>query len=311
MRESRNNPRGLQVPAIVIDSAGSVTNSPQQTITGTYAPQPLGYGRKSFVRIIDGADGAIYVLGDTNPDTSNRWSITVTLGGMTSNSTPGSGFRPGSQGVHSIVAQATDLDGNRIEASAPVLYTLDTVPPVLTFAPLAAGVKTPAISVSGTINAAKAQFPVSIFDGAAPLGQAHAASSGAWSANVTLTAGEGAHTLYASARDAAGNVGESPRVIVLLNTSPPKLTIASATPTSSPGIFLLSGAIDVADISWPISILDGPTQIATVSKENIHDTGAWTELVTLGAGAHSITAKATNAAGAGISAGISVQGAAR
>lgn len=289
-----------------INSADSVTNSPQQTISGTYLPQIFA-GKYSFVRILDTAGGAVYSLGDLNPDKSGHWSVDVTLGGMTLAPKPGEGFVPGVEGVHSIVAAAIDPSGNILGRSAPVLYTLVRIPPVLTFSPVAAETNNPTISVSGTINVVALRLPISIFDNGRSLKQVSAASNGRWSASITLS-GDGAHSLSAAATDVAGNRGESPTVVTVLNTTRPTLAITGAGLTA-PGVFLLSGTIDVIDISRPVEIFDGARHIATVLTENVTNDGAWIVSVVLGPGAHSLTARAKNAAGTGISASVSMQGA--
>jgi hypothetical protein len=296
------------MPAILINGHGDVSNSAQRTISGAYLAQTFG-GRLSYVRIQDGVGGGVfYYLGYANPDASGQWSVTVTLGGMTLNSAPGSGFQPGAEGQHTIVAQALDPSGNLLVSSAPVVYKLQRKGP-MTFAAIPDGTKTATIPVSGTIDLADAALPISIVDGARPLAQLHAATGGQWSANVTLT-GVGAHTLYAAATDAVGNRGESQNVVTQFNTVPPQPTLASAAPTTPAGVFLLSGGVDPLDAARPVTIFDGNAQIAQVPPLNVGDNGAWTVAVVLAPGAHTLSAKATNAAGTGTSAPIAVQAAA-
>ena len=172
---------------------------------------------------------------------------------------------------------------------------------------MAAETNNPTISVSGTINVVALRLPISIFDNGISLKQVSAASNGRWSASITLS-GDGAHSLSAAATDVAGNRGESPTVVTVLNTTRPTLAITGAArePTA-PGVIVLSGTIDVIDISRPVEIFDGARHIATVEK--VTNDGAWIVYVVLGPGAHSLTARAKNAAGTGISASVSMQGA--
>ena len=224
---------------------------------------------------------------------------------MTLNPTPGAGYIPGREGVHRVVAQALDPSYKMLGSSAPVFYTLLRIPPVLTFSPLAAGINNPAISVSGTINAAAFQLPVSILDNGIALKQVSAASDGRWNASLTLS-GYGTHTLSAAATDAAGNRGESPKVVTVLSGTAPVLSIISAT-VATGNAFLVQGRIDALDNSRQITIFDGATEIATVLPQNVH-TDLWLVYVLLGPGQHSLTARATNAAGTGVSAPIAVTG---
>jgi hypothetical protein len=285
----------------VITSAGDLSNSPQRDVSGTYIPVPLSATNTySYIRLLDGNDGGFYFIGNAYPDkTTGHWSIGVTLGGFN-----GSPNNPGAEGEHAIIAVAMGDGFSELGRSAPVVYTLLRNPPVLTFAPVAALIGNPALSVSGTISAT---LPVSIYDGGVPLAQVSAAPDGKWSAHITLS-GAGAHTLTAAATDAAGNRGASPAVVTTLNLAAPTLTLTGVSSTSAQGIFELRGSIDAADIARPITIYDGAILRVTVPATNIHPDGSWTVAVQLAAGAHSLTAKATNGAGTGTSAALVAQG---
>ena len=116
-------------------------------------------------------------------------------------------------GAHSLTATATDAAGNESVASAALDLTIDTAAPAAPSTPdLDAGSDsgtsatdnltsdtTP--TVSGT---AVAGSTVTLKEGATILGTAVADGGGAWTITSTPL-GDGAHSLTATATDAAGN----------------------------------------------------------------------------------------------------------
>ena len=125
----------------------------------------------SKVELFDGVEP----LGDTTADGSGNWSIeTVTL----------------SDGIHSLVAQAIDVAGNRSADSLPISVTIDTtapgVPATLDLDPASdsggdnadhiTNDDTPAIK--GTADAGAT---VTLHEGATSLGTQVADGSGDWS----------------------------------------------------------------------------------------------------------------------------------
>ena len=115
-------------------------------------------------------------------------------------------------GAHSLTATATDAAGNTGAASAALSVTIDTTAPV---APTIASFSTDSGTVGDGITndntltltgTAEANATVKVFDGATLLGSAVANGSGAWS-YTTAALANGAHSLTATATDAAGNTG--------------------------------------------------------------------------------------------------------
>ena len=115
-------------------------------------------------------------------------------------------------GAHSLTATATDAAGNTGAASAALSVTIDTTAPVApsitSFSPdtgtVGDGITTAnVLTLTGT---AEANATVKVFDGATLLGSAVANGSGAWS-YTTAALANGAHSLTATATDAAGNTG--------------------------------------------------------------------------------------------------------
>lgn len=120
------------------------------------------------------------------------------------------------EGNNDLVATATDALGRT--ATATVRVELDTTAPSVTITEPESGkvVSTPQIVVRGTVSDVNlAQVTV---NGVA------AAVSGT-SFQVTVTLAEGENFLVAVARDALGNQAESPKVVVVLDTLPPAVTL--------------------------------------------------------------------------------------
>ena len=100
----------------------------------------------------------------------------------------------------------------------PVVLNISTVsPPSLAIASASLQSNQTTVSLSGTIDTADAGLTVSIDDGSTVLGTATANGSGAWSANVTVSA-QGVHTLTVQATNVNGT-GVSNSVVDLVNAS--------------------------------------------------------------------------------------------
>ena len=111
-----------------------------------------------------------------------------------------------------MTATATDAAGNTSAASAALVVTVDTAAPA---APAIAsfsndsGIVGDGITNDNTLTltgTAEANSTVKVYDGATLLGSATANGSGAWS-YTTAALTDGAHSLTATATDAAGNTG--------------------------------------------------------------------------------------------------------
>ena len=137
-------------------------------------------------------------------------------------------------GAHSLTATATDAAGNTGAASAALSVTIDTTAPV---APSIASFSTDSGTVGDGITndntltltgTAEANSTVKVYDGATLLGSAAANGSGAWS-YTTAALANGAHSLTATATDAAGNTGVASAAlsVTIDTTAPVAPTIAS------------------------------------------------------------------------------------
>ncbi len=95
--------------------------------------------------------------------------------------------------------------------------TFGPIAPTLTVTNAALQSNQTTVSLSGTIDAAGAGLPISIYDGTTLLGTTAASTAGAWSTSVTVSA-QGVHTLTAQATN-AGGTGISNSVVDLVSAS--------------------------------------------------------------------------------------------
>ena len=264
-------------PTVTITSAGGLTNQPSQTITGTIDSAHTGLA----VSILEGDN----VLAVATPAADGTWSANVTLVG---------------DGFHTLVAEATTASGVTATSGQDLLL-LDTHVPNVTISSIGGLTNDPSQTITGTIDPSDYGLPISVYDGATLLGTV-STFSGGWSLAVTLT-GDGVHSLVAKATDAAGTTDASPPLTLTLDTAPPMLAITSAGGLTNKTQQTLSGTIDTADANATVSIYDGASLLGTVAPAA---NGGWSLGITLsGDGAHTLIAKATDAAGnTGVSASI-------
>ena len=167
-----------------------ITNDNTLTLTGTAEAN-------ATVKVFDGAT----LLGSAAANGSGAWSYTTAAL---------------ANGAHSLTATATDAAGNTSAASAALAVTIDTTAPVapsITSFSTDSGTVGDGITNDNTLTltgTAEANATVKVFDGATLLGSAVANGSGAWS-YTTAALANGAHSLTATATDAAGNTGRRRR----------------------------------------------------------------------------------------------------
>ena len=271
-----------------------VTNDATLTITGTAEPG-------STVTIYN-TDGTT-VLG-TGIATGGNYSITTSALGL---------------GSHTLTARATDAAGNQGTASTAFHVTIDTSAPS---APVIGTVTDDVSPVIGTVadngatndttltiaGTAEAGSTVTIYDtdGTTVLGTGIAIGG---NYSITTTAlGLGSHSLIAKATDAAGNQGAASTAFhVTIDTSAPTApSISSVTDDVSPvtGTVADNGVTNdatltitgTAEAGSTVTIYD--TDGTTVLGTGIATGGSYSITTTaLGQGGHTLTAKATDAAG--------------
>lgn len=199
---------------------------PVITITAPTASQYLANSTPAIAwKITDDDSGvnpstiALKVDG-TAVDTSKITKTAVT-GGYTCSYTPASAL---SDGAHTVVATASDYDGNAAEQKS-VTFTVDTIPPTLSIsAPTEEFITNKStLTVKGTTDDETSK-PVAITVNGVPI---PVTNSGTFSKDVTLK--EGSNTITIVAKDKAGKTTTVTRT-VKLDSAPPVIKSATITP---------------------------------------------------------------------------------
>jgi len=237
-------------------------------------------------------------IGTAIADINGVWQIT-----------PGSAL---ADGVYHFTATSKDAAGNTSSPSTVLVITIATIgqPPP----PPSTPVLDPA-SDSGAVGdhitsddtptltgTAEAGATVQVFDGATALTPTAVANgSGGWS--ITLgTLSDGSHSLTAKATNANGTSGASGALSLTIDTlapaAPASLTLAPASDTGTPGDNLTNDATPTitgtAEAGSTVTLMEGPTLRGTATATG----GVWSiTSSTLGEGARSLTATATDLAG--------------
>lgn len=244
----------------------------------------------STVEIFDGATS----LGTAVADVNGAWTlVTAAL----------------AEGAHALTARATDRAGNVGTFSAATTVTIDTTPPA---APAISGVSddtgssgSDRVTQDDTLTLTGSATPgatVAVYDGETLLGTAVADGTGAWTFTTAALA-DGVHVFAARERDAAGNLSDASTTLAVTidKTAPVAPSITSMSDDTGASavdhitkdtVLQLGGS---AEANATVAIYDGVTLLGTATANG---SGAWTFLTgTLTEGAHSFTARATDAAG--------------
>ena len=224
-----------------------------------------------------------------------------------------------SEGAHTLTLKATDAAGNQSAASTAFHVTIDTVAPVAPVivsvtddvAPVTGAVadngssNDPTLTIGGT---AEAGSTVTVYDtdGTTVLGTG-VATGGVFTITTSVL-GEGAHALTAKASDAAGNQSAASAAFqVIIDTlAPVAPVIVSVTDDAAPvtGLVANNGSSNdttltiggTAEAGSTVTVYD--TDGTTVLGTGVATGGAFTITTSvLGEGAHTLTARATDAAG--------------
>src|SRR5664280_22601 len=190
-----------------------ITNDNTPTLTGTAEANST----------VNGYDGAT-LLGSATANGSGGWTYTTAAL---------------ANGAHSLTASDSDAAGNAGAASTALALTIDTTPPA---APIIAAFSTDSGTVGDHITndntptltgTAEANSTVNVYDGATLLGSAAANGSGGWT-YTTAALANGAHSLTATATDAAGNAGAASTALArTIDTTAPAAPIIAAFSTDS------------------------------------------------------------------------------
>lgn len=293
-----------QDPAITLvnDDASPITGPVQNNgSTNDQTPTIHGTGEPgSVLTLLDGTT----TLTTLTIDSSGTWSFTPTS--------------PLPVGGHTFTVVAEDAAGNITTPSAGFTITVDIAPPatpVITSVQDNIGTVTVPVAQNSATDDTKPQVngtadvgsTVTLYDGTTPVGSVVVGGDGTWSITPAQPLSEGSHTLNAIATDAAGNASPAATYNLTVDTTPPDaplilnaegevggstatLTSGGSTQSGSP---VLTGS---GEVGATINIYDngGTTPIGTVT---VPTGGTWTFTPTLGEGAHTLTAVATDPAG--------------
>jgi uncharacterized delta-60 repeat protein len=215
-------------------------------------------------------------------------------------------------GTLTIRATQTDAAGNKSAVATAVLVLDTAAPGVPANLALAAADdsgasssdritrNTTGLTISGN---AEAGSTVELFVGTTSLGTTSAGTNGSFTLDVSL--GEGTHAITARATDAAGNPSApSSGLTVTVDTTAPGavtgLDLAAADDTggsNSDDITNLTSGLTISGSAEPgsqVELFNGATSLGTAVANG---SGVFALDVSLPEGAHSLTAKATDAAG--------------
>ncbi|HYF58833.1 MAG TPA: Ig-like domain-containing protein, partial [Burkholderiaceae bacterium] len=237
----------------------------------------------------------------------NLRSVTANDAGVWSYTLVSADLAAMGQGAETITARAQDAAGNAGGAATRGLV-VDTVAPGAPTIGTVAGDGTIDASEQGATlsGTAEAGATVLLTLGAGNVRTVTANDAGAWSYTLVpadiAAMGEGAETISAQARDAAGNAGAAATRSVLVETLPP------GAPTI--GAVAGDGTINAAEQGATLSgtAEAGSTVLLTLGVDNVrsvtaNDAGVWSytlvsaDIAAMGEGAETISAQARDAAG--------------
>ncbi|NIK68708.1 Ig-like domain-containing protein [Paenibacillus sp. BK720] len=200
-------------------------------------------------------------------------------------------------GLHVVKAMAADSAGNASQASSSVSWTVDTAEPEapVVLAPAEGAVtRMNNTAISGTAEAGAA---ITVFIDSLKAVEGKANESGAWSFTLLEALPDGKHTIYAVAKDEAGNTGaRSEKVTFAIDTAAPE----SAT-VSSPaeGALLRTGKPVLRGNAEPGAWIHLTLDEAAMEPFQVNEEGEWTfaPAGVLHDGAHQVIIKAADSAG--------------
>ncbi|MCP1308102.1 OmpL47-type beta-barrel domain-containing protein [Paenibacillus tyrfis] len=260
------------VPIITAPLAGAVLPNNKPTVTGT---------AEAHATVNVTLDGGANLT--VTADGSGRWSYT-----------PAAAL---ADGIHKVKAVAKDAAGNESPASVEISFTIDTqppAPPVIGTPVNGAWINSPRPFITGQ---AEAGATVALYLDAAPTGRATADGSGSWTYPWPTDLADGAHSLKATAADAAGNVSQASAVVSFtVDTQAPAAPVilrpADGTVTGS-NRPVISGTAEAGAVL--LIDLDGTETAAGTANAG----GSWSYSLpdVLADGGHAVKVRAKDAAG--------------
>jgi chitodextrinase len=297
--------------AVARDAAGNRTTSPPVTVTvangdptpptvsitapaggaavsGTVTVAATASDNVGVVGVEFRLDGATLGAEDTTSPYSVSWTTTTATNGS-----------------HTLTAVARDAAGNTTTSSGVAVTVDNGAPSVAITAPTSGATVSGTVTVSANASDNSGVVGVQFRVDGTNVGAEDTTSpySLSWS---TTTVGDGAHTLTAVARDAAGNTTTSIGVTVTVDNSAP--TVAITAPSSGATV---SGTVTIsASVSDTVGVVGVQFRVdgATLGAEDTTSpySVSWTT-TTATNGSHTLTAVARDAAGnATTSSGVAV-----
>ncbi|MBK1840759.1 DUF4347 domain-containing protein [Azospirillum sp. YIM B02556] len=277
-------------------NSDNVTSNTTPTFTGTAEPN-------STVTLYD--TNGTTVLGTGTTDGSGNYSVTVAT--------------PLAPGLHTLTVKAADAAGNVSIASSGLAVMIDTTAPNEPGAPdMTAGSDTGSSNSDNVTSNTTPTFTgiadsnstVTLYDtdGTTVLGTATADGAGNYSITPAAPLAPGSHTLSVKATDAAGNVSTtSGRLAIVIDTtapnepSAPDMTAGSDTGSSNSDNVTSNTTPTFTGTAEPNSTVtlydtNGTTVLGTATADGAGNYSI-TPAAPLAPGLHTLTVKATDAAG--------------
>jgi hypothetical protein len=198
--------------------------------------------------------------------------------------------------IRNNVQWNNNTDPTPYPTSTPNPPSTPTPPSVPTIASFSndSGVANDKVTNDSTLTltgSAAAGSTVKVLDGGNQIGTATANASGSWT-YTTAALSEGNHSLTATATTSAGTSAASAALAVRIDTTAPNAPTIATPANSANGSLNLTGTAEANSV---VKVFDGATEIGTATANG---SGVWGYTTgTLAAGSHSLTAKATDAAG--------------
>lgn len=287
--------------AIVAPLAGSATNDQTSPLSGTTDDvlDPV------TVHVYAGTDttaSPVQTLVDLAP-------LEVAPSEVTWTTTP-EALEPGQ---YTAVAEQTNAEPETGESPA-VTFTIDTTPPVVSFASVASPSKdtTPTFTGgAGTAAGDDATVTVAVYEGSSVSGSPvwtgdGAVSGSTWTAGPVASLADGTYTAQVSQGDAAGNVGTSSAVTFTIDTTRPVVSVTAPTAgavlnLSQPTVSGLAGQASGDDLSVTLKLYAGSTVSGSpIQTHEVTPNGAnWTTgaVAALADGMYTVQAEQSDAAG--------------
>lgn len=273
---------------------GKATNDTTPTLSGTAEPN-------SNVILFD----------------NGNWIATIKVNGSGAwQYTPASNL---TQGQHSFTTIVEDAAGNQSITSPPFTIIVDSIAPdavtgllVTDGASPVTGLLTNGASTNDQkptfSGSAEANTTVALYENGNKLGEVVVGADGKWSLSPTTALDPGPHIISVVVTDAAGNVSTSnPSFTLTVDTiAPGPVSTITASDNADPQIGIITNGFTndttptlsgTAEFGSTVTIYDGIKVLGTVKASAVDGSWSFTPSTPLGEGLHSITAKATDAAG--------------